>query len=532
MNKIAIVVTDAPAHTASTNWAAYAPGVRFPNVDFPNAAPGAPQDLSFYLTPATQASKRVALNPVDSWKAHSGVYTDTDCLATDPSTARIRQPVTAFDPARQGICTDYPSAAQVATAIGITGFTSVFAVAETVSALYPLSAGYDYWTSFGANDLPNANATAGLTVKLDFTKDPNAPGGLVYTIREAIKNITQSITFENTTSSQFMNTISTSFTLPPDGIQTVYVPLIWDGTDYGSTGPFPIDFQAIFPLSGYVIDVARINVYISPEKRCCFCGDGVVQNETGCDEECDNDGATDSVCCKACKIDVGQICSNDNLCVPVICEKDGKCTPKNINDECVNDVLDPFAFCQFNTCIAGSCIVTCSSDACCNDSDPCTQDSCNDLSLCQYTLLPECDCSNQAFNNCFDCVRNNNTKCAYEANSGTCFQFNQTIYEQGGYGGSEINPVTDEQGISRFCIVVRPPGSKTGVIVGGIVGALAALGLIALAAALWWRLRNGPLLAPGGTANTAGAAGAASTNPTYVQASSQTNPLHDNGGGN
>jgi len=531
VNKIVIVVTDAPAHSASTNWASYAPGVRFPSTDFPVAAPGAARDLSYYLTSAFSPIQRAAINPVDSWKAHSGVYTDTYCSPSDPSTATIRSPLTVADPNRTGICTDYPSKSQVASAVATTGFTAIFAVADTQSTQYPLSAGIDFWTAFGSTDLPAAGATPGLPVRLAFDVDPNSPGGLVYTIQQAIKNITQSITFENITGSVFMNPVSSSFTLPPDGIQTVNVPLLWDGSDQGSTGPFPIDFQAIFPLSGYVIDVARINVYIAPDKQCCFCGDGVTQNETGCDEECDNDGNSDTICCKACKIDVGQICSNDNLCVPVVCAADGKCTPNNLQDTCINDILDPLAFCQFNTCLAGSCVVTCNSDACCNDSDDCTNDTCNDLSLCQYTLLPECDCSNNAFNNCFDCVRNNNTRCAYEAGSGTCFQFNETIYEQGGYNtGTNINIVQDENGIKRYCIVVRPPGSKTGVVVGAVVGTLAALGLIALAAALWWRLRNGPLLAPGGTANTAGAAGSAFENPTYTTMAGQNNPLHEQGG--
>jgi len=261
-------------------------------------------------------------------------------------------------------------------------------------------------------------------------------------------------------------------------------------------------------------------------ERCCFCGDGTVQPEAGCDEQCDNDGATNAICCHSCKIDAGQVCDNTNLCVPLKCNQNGTCVSYPIQDTCTQlDVNDPLAFCQYNSCLAGACVPTCNNDACCNDDDNCTVDTCViELALCQYTLKDVCDCSNSRYNNCFDCVRNNNTKCSYEYNSGSCFQFNETIYQEGGYG-SGINPITDEKGIAQFCVVGKTKSGKTGIIVGAVFGALAGVGLIALAAALWWRLRNGPLVAPGGAANTAGNQGTTLDNPTYVNVVSQNNPL-------
>ncbi|MBI5504738.1 MAG: DUF4215 domain-containing protein [Deltaproteobacteria bacterium] len=97
-------------------------------------------------------------------------------------------------------------------------------------------------------------------------------------------------------------------------------------------------------------------------ERATVCGDGIV--DAGCGEQCEDGNSDDGDCCSAsCRLDPpGAVCPDTNACNGIeTCDGSGHCLPGTAPD--------------------------------CIDTDPCTQDYCDDIAGCQFAPnpLPVCN---------------------------------------------------------------------------------------------------------------------------------------------
>lgn len=109
------------------------------------------------------------------------------------------------------------------------------------------------------------------------------------------------------------------------------------------------------------------------------CGDGIV--EPGAGEDCDDGNTTPGDCCSAsCLFETaGSACASDgNACTDDACDGAGLCVHGNNTAPCDDDdVCTVGDQCSGGVCAAGA-------PKSCNDSNPCTDDSCDPQLDCQH----------------------------------------------------------------------------------------------------------------------------------------------------
>jgi len=287
-----------------------------------------------------------------------------------------------------------------------------------------------------------------------------------------------------------------------------------------------------------LIDTGLIDVYISPTKYCGFCGDGIITPQIG--EQCEPillEGSVNQTCCNSnCTFAVKALCSNINLCYPVICNTLGYCEEKPVTCQAI---VDPtLAVCSFNSCINGQCVKSCfggtSGNPCCNDSNPCTVDTCRS-GVCTHDLQLVCDCGgNPAFNTCFSCIANKNTTCAWDLQLQSCVNLNLTDlavhpnrYHIDSTGNSVVIVWKASQA-KKLCAIAAAKHSKVGIIVGSIAGGVALIAIIILCAVFWNRIREIAQRVFGGVSAVGAQTGSINDNPAYNEHHHHKNPLHEN----
>jgi len=173
----------------------------------------------------------------------------------------------------------------------------------------------------------------------------------------------------------------------------------------GDLAPFDSFSYSVQDTDGEVSNTVTVLLTLNES-----CGDGVVTH----DEDCDDGGTVAGDCCSAsCLFEAdGSVCDDDDACTSVdSCDGDGACVAG------APVVCDNGLFCDgLETCdgVLG-CIggtppplddgVDCTTDGCdeagdqvthapddlfCDDSDPCTADSCDAITGCGHEPIPEC----------------------------------------------------------------------------------------------------------------------------------------------
>jgi len=271
-----------------------------------------------------------------------------------------------------------------------------------------------------------------------------------------------------------------------------------------------------------LIDNATVTIWLGQRFNCCSCGDGILQTE--CGEECDNDPnfPFQPFCCQSCKIKLGRVCDDTNLCDVSACNSTAQCNPEPV---LCSQPLDQSGVCYYNSCVAGECVLQCLTSACCNDNNNCTTDSCNFDNICEFELLPSCNC--ELFNVCYDCFGNNFTSCGFNLDTGSCFNINLTLYHQ----HPELFPSTkgiayDDKTAAKLCVIIAPGSGNIGLIVGVAVAGAVVLALIIVGIVFYRQILRvlGSLSRVGG--DTA-AEGTLNVSPLYQETGTAMNPAYE-----
>jgi hypothetical protein len=522
VNEVVLVVTDAPPHVASLGTT-------------PDPSTG-PYDLQWWLdNSATQLiglSNDVKTAP--TWVPNAG----TGSLDTGSCTSRPSQDPATTSPGatgypREGLCQDYPSVNQTIAALSSRNIAPVYVIADTVGST-PINSPYDvnearnWWNAFVAQygvgyvgDLVGRGQSNGA----DLLKD---------SILNALFAVTETVSLIQNGSSVYWQGVSPSqyTNVQPGSILEFNVSLKWDGSWPGSSGPFPVDVTALYPLTGFPIDVGHIDVYLAKIEYCGYCGDGVVQPELNEDCEAANTSSAEPGCCSSNCTFNRALCNGLSFCNPSFCYQ-GFCEVEPVTCTPILDAVQ--SLCSTNSCINGQCVVSCfgaNSSLCCDDNDTCTVDSCV-AGVCRHDPKLECDCGgNPAYNSCFSCISVLNTTCAWDLQTGSCVNLNITdlLLNPENYGFDPKKNITavvyKKDDADHRCVANRNPGSKVGIIVGVIAGVAALSALIALAAVFGGRLRQIAQRIFGSTGASGSAATKVLDNPTYEVALSQENTLY------
>jgi hypothetical protein len=212
------------------------------------------------------------------------------------------------------------------------------------------------------------------------------------------------------------------------------------------------------------------------------------------------------------------------LCDVLRCNATGICDNNPIT--CSQGVTTGGATaCNYNSCVAGQCVVQCLTSECCDDGNNCTIDSCNLDSFCEYSLKAECNCG--VFNNCFDCFVNNNTQCGFNLDTGSCFNLNITLFQS----RPDLFPSTrgivwDLTGANALCVFVPASGPAIGLIVGVTVAGVVVAAFVILGVVFYKSILQvlGSLASVGGTS---AAEGMVALSPLYQAGHEVQNPVWD-----
>jgi hypothetical protein len=469
VNRIAVVITDAPPHTAN---------------DIPTLIAGGAYPC---------------LSTIDTWVVNDNDGINSAGLRCDSA----GQAATT----KEGYRELYPLEVDVFNALNVKPVLPMFVVAPTTVA--DPTWGYREWALFAAQ-------WGGRAVVTNLTSDSS---NLVQAVTSALQQITQTLTLtvrSGSTGAPFINTLDSCQGTGLDSdppvtptCQLVYtnaapgtvlnytLNLVWDGNP-SAPQPANISLDALFPYQGLVFDSAVVEIVVATPSSCGFCGDGIVQPLLG--EQCEPLLDLAGCCDDTCFIRADQPCSNGlNLCANSVCSTTGECLPAG-TVACINNLPD---ICSFNTCVpaTGECKWQCRdgagiSSVCCDDNNPCTEDFCQG-GKCMHTALAVCDCSVQ--NDCVSCVRVN-VSCVWDQFVQKCMNSsalnNVTIDNK----GNVIDPATGKPCSGKQCkkryantepllVSVCLPGGRAqanlGAIIGGTLGgACCLLVLLALIAGL------------------------------------------------
>lgn len=530
VNRVALVVTDAPAHKFG--------------------------DIAANISDGSCAT----CGALSSWN-------DNDNDPFQGVASRIPLTGAAIE-TLEGYLEKFPTQQDVADIYYANGIFPVFAVAPTMDTRYPPNSSQDDW-DFMATLFPQNRA---LVTQIDSTSS-----NLEAAVITALQTITQTIDLVERTTTQGQSPfVDYSYGVngirpaagnpvpaPPGAILNYTVRLIWDGKPIcGSTPaavppycvpqPHIITYDAIFPIQGVVFETGVVEVVVAEPASCGFCPDGIFQPWLG--EACDPldpllvlpDGSPNPCCSQTCQWAVNEPCDVSNLCAPKYCTADGSCLPGNDTVACVNGLPDA---CSFNTCVpaTGECVWGCRTASCCFTDNPCAVAECVD-GQCSFVMSALCDCDVQ--NDCLTCVRTNNS-CAWDVALKKCQRFNSTTV-LAGYNGQKQPCAPGEAGCKPGCVgqecldskravnttqgalKICLPGSSAaniGAIVGAVGGAACialGVGLIALIILVLKLTGNSLGADPEGWMQTLGE-GAAKDNPLFVETGHMTNPLFGDG---
>jgi len=246
------------------------------------------------------------------------------------------------------------------------------------------------FTSIGPEEGPGGLTNTTSVSIFPETRDisfATVPTGLQLTVGGA----TQTTPFTKTVITNSLNSISVPSPQPVGGVNQAFA-------NWSDGGAQSHDIVATTGVTGFTA------TFVS-----ATCGNGVV--DPG--EDCDAGGSSSGGCCTAlCHFAAaGSTCSDGNACtIGDTCNSTGTCSAGtaavcNDSNSCTQDTCNPATGCVYNpaplngaSCSDGNACTTgetCSAGTCgggttvvCNDLNSCTQDTCNPASGCVYDPVP------------------------------------------------------------------------------------------------------------------------------------------------